>query len=411
MLRCPNCGADMKDDKLYCYECGEDIHIVPDYDPSMDPSFEGSIPKKKRTLQSETVRQGNTRQESTRQEKARSTVKKNSMSSLEKIKFWSQISILLVLIVVIGTAAKYIWDAGDSGNRNHRSPGGIQTEDGNEEGELISNPVPLIPTPKFSWDEGYYNEIIPLKLSVDADNCKIYYTTDGSDPKERGKLYRDTIFLENGTHEIRAICLADNARYSEEVSKVYQVEILIVEGPEVPTVDGEYSRPTFIEVTIEDDGQHVVYTSDGTDPNPFSKEYTEPIPMPLGPSEFRFAYLDEEGTLSEITERHYVLTLNNAIRLEQAKKGLYNTLFACGKRVEDLCLDEGYGVYRYVYSGVTTIDNMDYYIYDEILVRTNDVTGPTERQYVVHVTTGEVFFLEEKSDGSYRLVELSEIYG
>ena len=34
-MKCPNCGAEMEEGKLYCEHCGEDIHIVPDFEPEV----------------------------------------------------------------------------------------------------------------------------------------------------------------------------------------------------------------------------------------------------------------------------------------------------------------------------------------------------------------------------------------
>lgn len=39
-MKCPNCGEEMADGKLYCEHCGEDIHIVPDFEPELERSME-----------------------------------------------------------------------------------------------------------------------------------------------------------------------------------------------------------------------------------------------------------------------------------------------------------------------------------------------------------------------------------
>ena len=35
-MQCPKCGATIPEGSLYCEKCGEDIHVVPDYDPLLD---------------------------------------------------------------------------------------------------------------------------------------------------------------------------------------------------------------------------------------------------------------------------------------------------------------------------------------------------------------------------------------
>lgn len=42
-MKCPNCGADMKEGSLYCEQCGEDIHIVPDFEPELEYNLEQSL--------------------------------------------------------------------------------------------------------------------------------------------------------------------------------------------------------------------------------------------------------------------------------------------------------------------------------------------------------------------------------
>ena len=38
-MRCPKCGTDLPEGALLCEKCGEEIHIVPDYDPTLDVSI------------------------------------------------------------------------------------------------------------------------------------------------------------------------------------------------------------------------------------------------------------------------------------------------------------------------------------------------------------------------------------
>ena len=42
-MKCPNCGAEMKEGTLYCEHCGEDIHIVPELEPEKENKKEQEI--------------------------------------------------------------------------------------------------------------------------------------------------------------------------------------------------------------------------------------------------------------------------------------------------------------------------------------------------------------------------------
>ena len=35
-MKCPKCGKELKDGQLYCEECGNEIQIVPDFDPEFE---------------------------------------------------------------------------------------------------------------------------------------------------------------------------------------------------------------------------------------------------------------------------------------------------------------------------------------------------------------------------------------
>ena len=42
-MKCPNCGMELAEGKLYCEQCGEDIHIVPDFEPEVESTMAESL--------------------------------------------------------------------------------------------------------------------------------------------------------------------------------------------------------------------------------------------------------------------------------------------------------------------------------------------------------------------------------
>lgn len=81
----------------------------------------------------------------------------------------------------------------------------------------------LVSEPRFSHDAGYYKEIIPLKINCEEGET-VYYTMDGSEPTTESKVYGSPIFLEDGEYEIKAICVNEYGIISKVITKEYQIE-------------------------------------------------------------------------------------------------------------------------------------------------------------------------------------------
>ena len=139
--------------------------------------------------------------------------------------------------------------------------------------------------PEFSFVEGNYEEVLPLKLSANTSG-KIYYTLDGSIPDETSEVYTAPIFLETGTYVVNAYFVNDYGIASDMVSNTYTIDLLVPSAPEVSVYSGDYYEPYMIEVTAPE-GCSIYYTMDGTYPTADSILYTAAIAMPLGASTYK----------------------------------------------------------------------------------------------------------------------------
>ena len=176
---------------------------------------------------------------------------------------------------------------------------------------------------RFSYLDGTYVGTIPLKLTGDSDGY-IYYTTDGSEPGVGSNKYDGPIFLDGGEHTITAVFVNEYGVQSEIVSKHYIIEERLVPlEPSVSCYSGEYVIPEIITIDYED-GCSVYYTTDGTDPTEMSTLYSEPIPMPLGKTKFKFiCYNESSGYFSDIVTRDYEFELNTEYSYTQAQRDVY----------------------------------------------------------------------------------------
>lgn len=259
--------------------------------------------------------------------------------------------------------------------------------------------------PEFSYVEGTYAEVIPLKLSSNTSGT-IYYTMDGSKPDTDSMVYTAPLFLETGEYTISAFFVNDYGIESEIVSKKYVINLSVPNAPEVKLYSGEYTEPTMIEVEGAEDCK-IYYTTDESEPSADSVPYTGPIPMPLGKTLFKFINISEEGVSSDVTMRTYTLSLRDAIPTERAVSDLVEQLVD-----KEYLLDTAghnkrlSGTLSYQFSSVLRINEDDYYTIYEYYDDGTGMLSRTDKVFLVQVHTGQSAQLGYDEDGNFVAVPL-----
>lgn len=260
--------------------------------------------------------------------------------------------------------------------------------------------------PEFSYVEGSYAEVIPLKLSSNTAGT-IYYTMDGSMPTKNSMIYTAPLFLETGEYTVSAFFVNDYGIESEVVSKTYIINLAVPNAPEVELYSGEYTEPMMISVEGLE-GCRIFYTTDGSDPTEDSVPYTGPIPMPLGKTLFKFVNISEEGVSSEVTLRTYTLSLRDAITTSHAVSRLVNRLIETGY-LEDA---QGHnkrqsGTLSYQFSSVLRIGEMDdYYTIYEYYDDGTGILSRTDKVFLVQIYTGDSAQLGYDENGEFMAVSI-----
>lgn len=381
-MKCPNCGMELAEGKLYCEQCGEDIHIVPDFEPEVESTMAESL--------------GHVFENAFVKPKASAPKKKGKKTHTKKGKKRKHsrlnIAVTLLIFLSVGVLAFsfYFMEHSESfqiGRGHHfyqegnltraaynykkaieLNPENIQTKlslayclrdmgdyssfeelinwiihstnvTENQEitayKQLISHFLTqndyekidkiltgcnneyivktyadyLVHVPEFSHSGGYYNEIIPLKMTCKTKGT-IYYTLDGSEPTTASTVYSgESIFLRDGQeHTVKAIVVSSYGVISDCVTAKYEIEFQKPSAPMVYPLSGEYmvSEPIIVDV---EDYEMVYYTTDGRVPTTASKRYMEPLMMDKGYTLYRFIKVDENGIASDYTEREYIVTM------------------------------------------------------------------------------------------------------
>ncbi|MCM1214353.1 MAG: chitobiase/beta-hexosaminidase C-terminal domain-containing protein [Lachnospiraceae bacterium] len=465
-MKCPKCGAEMADGSLYCEHCGEDIHIVPDFDPELEQDMELTIsgmledigaqekpeerhPGRKSLWKLWVVLgaalilmasaygfflychnslewQIEKGQEYVERQKYDSAIRCYSRAleldednielkfSLAEIYFLKNNKIEYEFLL-----REVARDTNATGEQLERAYGKLiaiysAREDYQTINDLLlaSNNATLISTyqkylarqPEFSIKPGYYTAVQLLKLSASGSG-KIYYTLDGSEPGEESTPYTAPIVLEDGDHLVKAVFINDNGIISEPISGEFHVEIDEIPAPKVNLYSGNYEFPTDIEVL--EDTEEIYYTTDGSTPTYASQLYSGPIHLPLGRSTYKFAKI-ENGVTGDVTERTYQLVMNTEFTPQQAVESIMQYAMSTGK-VYDASghFDESGDRYQYEYQYVTNINRVDdFYVISEIYCGADGSLTKTGNNFAVNAYTGALFKLQQDRYGRLSLTEI-----
>ena len=467
-MKCPNCGAEMADGALYCEQCGEDIHIVPDFEPELEQDIEltisgilEDIEEQENADDLEQVRgrdnpwkifaacgavlitaaalcalliyhhnsltwqieRGQQSVANGRYDRAITCFSRaleldeNNIElqfSLAEVYFLKNNKIEYEFLL-----RDIVRNPNASSEQLERAYGKLiaiysAREDFQTINDLLlsSNNDSLISTyqkylakePEFSIKPGYYTTVQPLKL-FSFGSGKIYYTLDGSEPSAESTQYTAPIILEDGDYIVRALFINDNGIMSTILSGEFHVEIDEIPAPEVNLYSGNYDFPMNIEVL--NDTEEVYYTTDGSTPNYLSSLYTGPIPLPLGSSTFKFAKV-ENGVTGNVTERSYRLVMNTDFTPQQAVDSLMRYAMSVGRvHDEEGRFNEAGDRYQYEYQYVTNINMIDdFYVLSEIYCGADGSLAKTGNNYAVNAYTGAMFRLLQDR---YERLSLTEI--
>lgn len=171
----------------------------------------------------------------------------------------------------------------------------------------------LVEKPVLYPEDAKHKTGITVTMVSVADE-PIYYTSDGTDPIENGRLYVSGIdFNQSGEYIIRAVCKnIENGVYSEEVKKKYTLSIEAPVPPRTsPSGGSVFSELTYVTLYAEDECS-IYYTWDGTTPTEGSYKYEVPIEIPEGEHILSaIAINDRTGLRSAVMQESftYVITM------------------------------------------------------------------------------------------------------
>lgn len=291
-MLCPNCGSKMPEDSLYCEKCGEDIHMVPDFDPMADGQIHEALGKIGRQIV---------------EERAPHPGNRANRLLLLVLAVLGVVMVALLLITVITfrqsqsvsfqiRQAEKCRILGEYSKAAEYYERAVQLD-----GEDVSLMEKLAGFYYLQNNQSRYEDI--LKGIIQHKNA----TT-----QQREKAYGGLISLLKKRGDFQGIqdllCRSGSEELMEEYSQYLAREPVLLLAP------GTYEELQALRISSSGCGT-IYYTTDGTIPDEKSTPYTVPIVLDYGQVTVKACVINQYGVKSTVVTGEY--RVNRPIEIPQ----------------------------------------------------------------------------------------------
>lgn len=288
-MKCPNCGNDMPAGALYCEHCGEDIHIVPDFEPEIEQNIEDTI----QGIADEIVGP----QQENPEEKPKSDMGEKRIRS----KFFLLGG--LIVIVICGVCmAFWVYQYNSSEIQASRAANYVANEKYkkaiacfNRALEIDSENIEL----QFSLAEVYFlkNNKIEYEYLL-RDIIK----NPAANTEQLDRAYGKLIAIYRARDDYETISEILTGCDNSVILNTYQN--YIASNPEFSVQEGYYTSVQILKISAQGSGK-IYYTTDGTAPNEESTQYTAPLVLDNGDFEIKAIFINDNGVESQVVTKEY----------------------------------------------------------------------------------------------------------
>lgn len=289
-MKCPNCGREMAEGTLYCEYCGEDIHIVPDFEPELELDIQQTI--------SEMA-------EETEPDKAdgEAVNKKPEAAGRRKKWFWYFIWALGILILAAAAAM------------------GIWVYQYHSEAAQVKKAVRYTAEGKYEQAIGCYDRALELKgedIELQFALAEVYFLENNKaeyeyylrsivkneavTTEQLDRAYGKLIAIYRAREDYQTINDLLLGSKNEQILSIYQN--YIAEDPQFSVNEGYYTSIQILKLSGGDNGK-IYYTTDGSEPDETSEVYVSPVILENGDYTIRAVFINSNGVSSAVVTKEY----------------------------------------------------------------------------------------------------------
>lgn len=301
-MKCPKCGEEMPEGSLYCEHCGEDIHIVPDFEPELERSIEQSISGIVAELHQEDQRQGVALPGSGDSIVRRRKTGQSDVRRSRKRQKWKLVLILGMVVMISAGAAwgvysynSWEYQAGRGAHYAALARYDRAVSCYSRALALDSGNIELM----FSLADVYYQK--NNKIEYEYLLREIARSADASTEQlERAYNRLIAVYRDRGDYgTINELLLASSNEQIRSTYRSYMAQV-----PEFSMKEGYYKGIQPLKLTAFGTGK-IYYTLDGTEPTENSIPYTAPVILENGDYVVTAFFLNDKGISSEIVSKEY----------------------------------------------------------------------------------------------------------
>lgn len=307
-MRCPKCHAEIEEGYLYCKNCGEEIRIVPDYDPQVEDMLSGSLKdvvkeaqqnasEKAAGVQSAAGQSGektasNAGASASRKTEGTSRTAGNGRKRHSRKRRLTEGVLCICILAIAGLISVTLFRRNSYDYQYQLAVKAAADNDADRALKYLSRAMELEPDQTYMWLFKAQIEKDSGDREAAEESCR--YILSKLDPDNQ-EVY--TMLIEMYIEEGDLDSVKDTLSRCPVQAVKNSFADYIAAVPTASFADGIYYDT--MEIELDADGLDIYFTTDGTKPTVNSTKYEGPIRLTEGSNTIRAVAVSPRGVLSD----------------------------------------------------------------------------------------------------------------